>query len=207
MRNIHPVWQAVERHAPDLCGLADRVWGTPETLYAEFRSCAEHTAMLRQKGFRVTESVAGLPTAMRKVADVALDQRAPPDGPPMSVDQVVQDDRFESRLCHRLRRVTSDVPRASDDQNRHDEPTSSFMRLSDLSQGAGTPRHAISDGGASPSLAAFGIGADTRLVVRCGTKAGASATPTGCEISGFPSHNRNLPEVFIIFAQPDAGPC
>lgn len=64
MRNIHPVWQAVERHAPDLCGLADRVWGTPETLYAEYRSCAEHTAMLRQKGFRVTESVAGLPTAV-----------------------------------------------------------------------------------------------------------------------------------------------
>lgn len=64
MRNSEAIWDRVEAHAPDLIGLADRVWGTPETLYAEYASCAEHTAMLRQKGFRVTESLAGIPTAV-----------------------------------------------------------------------------------------------------------------------------------------------
>jgi aminobenzoyl-glutamate utilization protein B len=64
MRNTQEIWDRVESHRDDLTGLADRVWGTPETLYGEYRSCAEHTAMLRQKGFRVTEGVAGIPTAV-----------------------------------------------------------------------------------------------------------------------------------------------
>lgn len=64
MRNEAAVWQRVEVHAPDLIGLSDRVWGMPETLYAEYRSAAEHAAMLREKGFRVTEAVAGIPTAV-----------------------------------------------------------------------------------------------------------------------------------------------
>ncbi len=64
MRNQAAIWDAVDGHAPDLIGLADRVWGTPETLYGEYRSAAEHTAMLREKGFRVTEGVAGMPTAV-----------------------------------------------------------------------------------------------------------------------------------------------
>lgn len=64
MRNVDPIWDHVETHRADLTGLADRVWGTPETLYNEYRSAAEHTAMLRSKGFAVTEEVAGLPTAV-----------------------------------------------------------------------------------------------------------------------------------------------
>lgn len=64
MQNTPPVWERVERHRDDLTGLADRVWGTPETLYAEFASCAEHDAMLRAKGFRVVAEVAGMPTAV-----------------------------------------------------------------------------------------------------------------------------------------------
>ena len=36
----------------------------PELCYGEFRSCAEHTAMLEQQGFRVTKDVAGIPTAV-----------------------------------------------------------------------------------------------------------------------------------------------
>jgi aminobenzoyl-glutamate utilization protein B len=64
MRNQAAIWDAVEVHAPDLIGMADRVWGTPETLYGEYRSVAEHTAMLREKGFRVAEGVAGMPTAV-----------------------------------------------------------------------------------------------------------------------------------------------
>lgn len=64
MRNEAAVWQRVEEHAPDLIGLSDRVWGMPETLYAEYRSAAEHAAMLRAKGFRVAEGLAGIPTAV-----------------------------------------------------------------------------------------------------------------------------------------------
>ncbi|MCT8330032.1 amidohydrolase [Albidovulum sediminis] len=64
MRNEATIWSVVDAHAPDLIGLSDRVWAMPETLYNEYRSCAEHTAMLRDKGFRVTESVAGIPTAV-----------------------------------------------------------------------------------------------------------------------------------------------
>lgn len=64
MRNEAAIWDRVEAHAPDLIGLSDRVWETPETLYAEFRSAAEHAAMLRAKGFRVAEGVAGIPTAV-----------------------------------------------------------------------------------------------------------------------------------------------
>jgi aminobenzoyl-glutamate utilization protein B len=64
MRNEAAVWQRVEAHAPDLIGLSDRVWGMPETLYGEYRSAAEHATMLKAKGFRVSEGVAGIPTAV-----------------------------------------------------------------------------------------------------------------------------------------------
>ena len=64
MQNVDPIWAHVEGHQDDLIALSDRVWGMPELLYAEYRSCAEHTAMLRDKGFRVTEEVAGIPTAV-----------------------------------------------------------------------------------------------------------------------------------------------
>ncbi|MDP2085621.1 MAG: amidohydrolase [Gemmobacter sp.] len=64
MQNTSEIPDLVARHQDDLIGLSDRVWGMPETLYTEYRSCDEHTAMLRAKGFRVTENVAGLPTAV-----------------------------------------------------------------------------------------------------------------------------------------------
>lgn len=64
MQNTSDIPRLVERHKDDLTGLADRVWAMPETLYGEFRSSAEHAAMLRAKGFRVTEGVAGIPTAV-----------------------------------------------------------------------------------------------------------------------------------------------
>ncbi|WP_347266759.1 M20 family metallopeptidase [Paracoccus sp. (in: a-proteobacteria)] len=64
MKNEQTIWARVDDHAGDLCGLSDRVWGMPEVCYTEYRSVAEHTAMLRQKGFRVTENVAGIPTAV-----------------------------------------------------------------------------------------------------------------------------------------------
>lgn len=64
MQNAEPIWSHVETHKDDLVTLSDRVWGMPETLYAEYESCAEHTSVLRAKGFKVTEEVAGIPTAV-----------------------------------------------------------------------------------------------------------------------------------------------
>ncbi|WP_444451979.1 amidohydrolase [Rhodobacter capsulatus] len=64
MRNTHPILDAIELHRDDLTALADRVWGTPELLYGEFASCAAHAEVLRAKGFRVTENVTGIPTAV-----------------------------------------------------------------------------------------------------------------------------------------------
>lgn len=64
MQNENPVWPLVDARAAEFTGLADRVFDTPELAYTETRSCAEHTAMLKQQGFRVTENVAGIPTAV-----------------------------------------------------------------------------------------------------------------------------------------------
>jgi len=64
MRNSDAIWQQVEAHKDAFLDLSDRIWGMPELQYAETRSCAEHAAMLREQGFRVTENVAGIPTAM-----------------------------------------------------------------------------------------------------------------------------------------------
>jgi aminobenzoyl-glutamate utilization protein B len=64
MRNSKPISEFIHPHQDDLIGLSDRIWGMPETLYAEVRSCAEHTAMLRQKGFAVTEGLSGIATAV-----------------------------------------------------------------------------------------------------------------------------------------------
>ncbi len=64
MQNTDVIWDKVDRHKDDLIGLSDRVFDMPETLYNEYRSVAEHTAMLEEKGFRTTKNVAGIPTAV-----------------------------------------------------------------------------------------------------------------------------------------------
>ncbi len=64
MRNADEIWTLVDRHRAAFEGLSDRVFDTPEINFTEHRSAAEHTAMLREQGFRVTENLAGLPTAM-----------------------------------------------------------------------------------------------------------------------------------------------
>ena len=64
MRNTEDIWRLVDAKQDDFIGLSDRVWETPELCYGEFRSCAEHTAMLKEQGFRVTENLAGIPTAV-----------------------------------------------------------------------------------------------------------------------------------------------
>ncbi|MBU6499826.1 MAG: amidohydrolase [Rhodospirillales bacterium] len=64
MQNEEPVWRLVDRHGPDYIALADRVWDMPEIAYNEYKSCAEHRRMLERDGFRITENLAGIPTAI-----------------------------------------------------------------------------------------------------------------------------------------------
>ena len=62
--NTDPVWSFVEAKREPFQGLSDRVWATPEIAYTEHKSVAEHIAMLEAEGFRITENVAGIPTAV-----------------------------------------------------------------------------------------------------------------------------------------------
>ncbi|HAT87383.1 MAG TPA: amidohydrolase [Rhizobiales bacterium] len=64
MQNTNPIWDHVESHREEFIGLSDRVFDTPETLYGEFKSVAEHKRMLEEQGFRITENAAGIPTAV-----------------------------------------------------------------------------------------------------------------------------------------------
>ena len=64
MQNSEKIWRLVDARKDDYEALSDRVWGMPELCYGEFRSVAEHKAMLVQEGFRITENVAGIPTAV-----------------------------------------------------------------------------------------------------------------------------------------------
>ena len=64
MQNSEKIWQFVDGHRTDFVELSDRIWGMPEIAYTEYRSVAEHTAMLKAQGFRVTENLADIPTAV-----------------------------------------------------------------------------------------------------------------------------------------------
>jgi len=64
MKNTDLVWDFVDARRDDYIGLSDRVFDQPEIAYTEFRSVAEHRKMLEQEGFRITEGVAGIPTAI-----------------------------------------------------------------------------------------------------------------------------------------------
>ena len=64
MQNSEIIWDHVDTHRDAFIGLSDRVFDMPETLYNEYRSVAEHRAMLQTQGFRITEDAAGIPTAV-----------------------------------------------------------------------------------------------------------------------------------------------
>ena len=64
MDNRSDIWRGVDTIKPRFVALADRVWAMPEVCYTEARSSAEHLAELRHQGFRITEQVAGIPTAL-----------------------------------------------------------------------------------------------------------------------------------------------
>ena len=63
-QNKETVWSLVDAKKALFTALSDRVWGMPEICYTEYRSVAEHTAMLKEQGFRVTENVADIETAV-----------------------------------------------------------------------------------------------------------------------------------------------
>ena len=64
MDNRSDIWRGVDEIKPRFIELSDRVWAMPEVCYTEARSSAEHLAELRHQGFRITENVAGIPTAL-----------------------------------------------------------------------------------------------------------------------------------------------
>ena len=64
MQNTEEIWRLIDARKTEFEALSDRVWHMPELAYTETRSCAEHATMLREQGFRVTEKVADIPTAV-----------------------------------------------------------------------------------------------------------------------------------------------
>jgi len=62
--NLPLVWDFIDRKKEAFAELADRVWETPETCYMETLSAAAHREMLETQGFKITENVAGIPTAL-----------------------------------------------------------------------------------------------------------------------------------------------
>ncbi|MBV9812831.1 MAG: amidohydrolase [Acetobacteraceae bacterium] len=64
MRNTDEIWTVVDNHREAFERLSDAVFDTPETNFNEVRSAAAHAAMLHEQGFRVTENVAGIATAV-----------------------------------------------------------------------------------------------------------------------------------------------
>src|SRR5450631_2405378 len=63
MDNRSDIWRGVDAIKPRFITLSDKVWAMPEVCYTEARSAGEHLAELRHQGFRITENVAGIPTA------------------------------------------------------------------------------------------------------------------------------------------------
>jgi aminobenzoyl-glutamate utilization protein B len=64
MDNRSDIWRSVDAIKPRFVDLSDKVWAMPEICYTEARSSAEHLAELRHQGFRITENVADIPTAL-----------------------------------------------------------------------------------------------------------------------------------------------
>jgi aminobenzoyl-glutamate utilization protein B len=62
--NLPLVWDFIDRKTEVFTELSDRVWETPETCYMETQSAAAHREMLEAQGFRITDNVADIPTAL-----------------------------------------------------------------------------------------------------------------------------------------------
>jgi aminobenzoyl-glutamate utilization protein B len=64
MQNTDRVWSLCDAKTKAYVALSDTIWGMPEIAYTEYRSAAEHMKQLKAEGFRVTENVADIPTAV-----------------------------------------------------------------------------------------------------------------------------------------------
>ncbi|MFN3970452.1 MAG: amidohydrolase [Gemmobacter sp.] len=64
MRNIDRLMEMVEARRDAFEALSDAVFDTPEVAYTERRSAAAHRAALEAEGARVTDALAGIPTAV-----------------------------------------------------------------------------------------------------------------------------------------------
>src|SRR5437763_75886 len=64
MPQSEEIWELVDAKKSAFIALSDVIWGMPELGYTEERSVAEHVAAMEREGFRVTEGVAGIPTAV-----------------------------------------------------------------------------------------------------------------------------------------------
>ncbi|MXP63476.1 amidohydrolase [Roseomonas sp. M0104] len=64
MQNTEEIWRLVDENQQAFIELSDRVWEMPELAYAEVRSVAEHKKALEAHGFRISEKLAGIPTAI-----------------------------------------------------------------------------------------------------------------------------------------------
>ena len=64
MQNEEQIWNYIEQKKEKFITLSDQIFDTPETLYKEFASVAEHTRALHQEGFSVSEGICGMPTAV-----------------------------------------------------------------------------------------------------------------------------------------------
>jgi aminobenzoyl-glutamate utilization protein B len=62
--NYAALWQYAEAKSQAFFEVSDRIWAEPELNYQEHRAAARHTQMLEREGFRVTQGIAGIPTAM-----------------------------------------------------------------------------------------------------------------------------------------------
>ncbi|MDA3888735.1 MAG: amidohydrolase [Allgaiera sp.] len=85
MHNSDRIWDIVDGHGPAFVALSDRVFDTPEIAYTETASAAEHARMLRASGFRVTEGIAGIPTAMIGEAGDEGPHGGPDGGPVIAI--------------------------------------------------------------------------------------------------------------------------
>lgn len=64
IQNEETIWSIVDAKKEAFIKLADRVFDTPETLYKEFQSVKEHIYTLETEGFKITEHICGMPTAV-----------------------------------------------------------------------------------------------------------------------------------------------
>lgn len=64
MQNTETIWRLVEAKQDTFIDLSDRIWDIPELNFQEAKSARIHAEMLTAQGFRVSEGLAGIPTAV-----------------------------------------------------------------------------------------------------------------------------------------------